>query len=1410
MGWLRVIILRHYFLMTASALSPSRSLRFAAGTVRLLLWLLLLAWLVLALAWGALHLFIVPRIEQWRPRIEMQATKALGVPVKIGAMSAQSEGLIPSFELKDVVLLDPQGREALRLPRVVAALSPRSVLQMGFDQLYLEGPVLDIRRTPDGRLWVGGLDLSANQDAAADPSGMDWFFSQPEFVIRHGTVRWTDEMVQPGRGAPPPLALSEVEFVLRNPSIALARRHQFRLDATPPTDWGQRFTLSARLREPALAKHSGDWQEWSGEVHADFANVDVSQLRRYVKLDTEVTQGRGALRAWAEVERGQIIGVVADLGLNEVQARLGAQLEPLALQSIGGRLTWHELPGGFEFSTAGLQFRTQDGLQWPGGNVALSHSNAQGNTPQGELRADKLDMAALAQVANRLPLGTATHALLGDFQPKGRVESLQASWAGPVAHLKELRAKGQVSQLALASRASTGTLTAAQALEARLPPGRPGLRGANIDFELTLAGGRAKIDMDKGSLDFPGAFEEASIPIDKLSAQTQWTVKDERIELSVDQIKIANADLQADGTAKWKTSDPAVSRSKSRFPGVLDLSANLSQADATLVHRYLPASIPKYVREYVRNAVTQGTLSAGKIRIKGDLFDLPYADPKLGEFRIAANIKNADFAYAPQHSNGAGAPTWPALTQLNGELVFDRVSMQVKGASARVNGFAGLQIAKAEASIPSLLQSPTVVVNGEARGPVNDVLAFVKTSPLAGMTNNVLGQATASGNADYRIRLNLPLAELEKTRVQGSITLPGNDVQFTPGTPMLARARGQVGFSEKGFQITDAQAAMLGGEIRFEGGSRAGTRTQPENVVSFSGQGTASSEGMRAAKELGFLSRMAQNLSGSTPYAATLTFRQGEPELAVKTSMQGMAVTLPPPLAKPPETVLPLRYENSLVRDPKTNALVPGQDQLWVDWGRVASVYFLRDVSGVDPRVIRGGIGMGLEPGETAPAPEEGVVANINLAKVDLDAWQRLAGAGAAKGGAGAESVGAKDADSDVAQSYLPTVMAVRARELKIEGRTLTNVVVGGSREGLTWRANLDANELSGYVELRQGTTANPGRVYARLSRLTLAPAQAAEVERILEEQPTNIPALDIVVDDFDFKGKKLGRVEIDAVNRAQRDSAAREWRLNRLAVTMPEASFTASGNWAAAGASAAVSSTPGMVPTAAPAASGRRRTLMNFKFDVEDSGALLKRMGMDGVVRRGKGRMEGQVSWLGSPFALDYPSMSGQFNINMAEGQFLKADPGLAKLLGVLSLQSLPRRLTLDFRDVFSDGFAFDFVRGDVRIEQGVAITNNLQMKGVNAAVLMEGRADIAKETQDLHVVVVPEINAGTASVIATVINPAIGLGTFLAQLILRGPLIEATKQEFQIDGSWTDPKITKLGRKPSPSSTTPEDNRQ
>ena len=38
---------------------------------------------------------------------------------------------------------------------------------------------------------------------------------------------------------------------------------------------------------------------------------------------------------------------------------------------------------------------------------------------------------------------------------------------------------------------------------------------------------------------------------------------------------------------------------------------------------------------------------------------------------------------------------------------------------------------------------------------------------------------------------------------------------------------------------------------------------------------------------------------------------------------------------------------------------------------------------------------------------------------------------------------------------------------------------------------------------------------------------------------------------------------------------------------------------------------------------------------------------------------------------------------------------------------------------------------------------------------------------------------------------------GTFLAQMFLRQPLIRAATQEFHIDGTWSDPRVTRVDRR-------------
>ncbi len=1356
--------------------------------LRGLLWLVATAWLLFGLSWGVLHGWIVPRIAEFRPQLEAQASRALGVPVRIGRITGKSLGAMPSFELHDVVLLDAHGREAVRLPHVLGALSPSSLWGLGFEQLVIERPEVDIRRAADGKIFVGGLDVSKDTETGHSAVA-DWLFSQTEFVVRGGTLRWTDEM----RPAPP-LALGQVDAVMRNGR----HRHLMRLDATPPAEWGERFSLRAIFRQPLLSRRSGDFLNWSGQVYGEFSRVDVSRVQQYAgleKLGIALNRGQGALRAWSDVSKGKVTGALVDVALRDVDARLGAKLEPLAFNTLAGRVAASQHAGGFDFSTEGLQFSTRDGLQWPGGNLALAHASGSRATPaHTTLKADRLDLAALARIAGRLPLEPSAHALVASLAPRGLVETLDARWQGPLDGPSAFAAKGRVADLSVAALpAATAASGAAAGSGAQAVPGRPGLSGATVDFNLTQDGGQAGVKMVKGALDLPGIFEESRLPLDQLSVQAQWKSAGEKIDLQLRDLKFENADAQGQAQVRWRTDDASAGPPEAgesadrRFPGILDLQGSLSRGDGSRVHRYLPLVLGDEVRHYVQGAVVKGQVSDVKFKVKGPVWHLPFADAALGEFQVSAKVRNGHLVYVPKALQPPGAAPWPALTELNGELLFSRASLDIKVASGKVAGLPGLQLLKGEARIADLEHQPAVEVAVDVKGALSDALGFVNTSPLGAMTEHALAGATASGAADYRFRLRLPIDDIDKSTVEGTVTLPGNDLRFLAQAPLLSQVKGVVNVTDQGFSVAGAQARLLGGEVRIDGGTRSlAPAAGPRTSVAFKAQGTVTADGLRQATELGLAPGVAAHISGSTAYSATLGFRQGMPEVMVSSSLQGMALNLPAPLAKTAEAALPLRFESQLVAS-SMDAGQRLQDQLSLSIGRVAAISYLRDLSGSGARVVRGSIAVGLDAGESTPAPENGVGAHVNLPVLDLDAWEVILGQ--ATGASVAQPAASAPAGLADAMGYLPNVMAIRAKELKAQGRSLHNVVAGASRDGLNWRANIDADELGGYLEFRQPGAQGAGRVFARLARLSLAASEASEVEAILDEQPASIPALDIVVEDLELRGKKLGRVEIEAINRvgAQAEGGVREWRLNKFNVILPEAVLTATGNWAALPAGS----------RAARPLNERRRASMDFRLEIADSGELLGRFGMKGVIRRGKGTLQGQVAWMGSPLSLDYPSLSGEFHVDVASGQFMKADPGIAKLLGVLSLQSLPRRLTLDFRDVFSQGFAFDFIRGDVTIRRGVAQTNNLQMSGVNAAVLMEGRAGIADETQSLKVVVVPEINAGTASLIATAINPVVGLGSFLAQMFLRRPLMEAATQEFQIDGSWYDPIITKVDRK-------------
>jgi uncharacterized protein YhdP len=262
-----------------------------------------------------------------------------------------------------------------------------------------------------------------------------------------------------------------------------------------------------------------------------------------------------------------------------------------------------------------------------------------------------------------------------------------------------------------------------------------------------------------------------------------------------------------------------------------------------------------------------------------------------------------------------------------------------------------------------------------------------------------------------------------------------------------------------------------------------------------------------------------------------------------------------------------------------------------------------------------------------------------------------------------------------------------------------------------------------------------------------------------------------VQIDHFTVGPLNLGQLVLQAAPEGA------TWALRKLDVRNPDGHFTAQGGW--------------------QLDQGKPRTQMAIRIEAQDIGRMLARLNRPEGVSGGTARLAGMVEWQGSPLRVDTASLSGRLSLEARGGRFTQLEPGIGKLFGILSLQALPRRVALDFRDVFSDGFAFDDIVANSVIDRGVMRTDDFRMVGSSAKVSMKGTVDVVHESQNLIVRVIPSITDSIA-VGTAIVNPLAGLIALIVGKALDNPLDRVIAFEYQVTGPWTDPVVAKVQKAP------------
>jgi len=786
---------------------------------------------------------------------------------------------------------------------------------------------------------------------------------------------------------------------------------------------------------------------------------------------------------------------------------------------------------------------------------------------------------------------------------------------------------------------------------------------------------------------------------------------------------------------------------------------------------------PHEITHWLTGALEAGTASDVAIRLRGDLAYFPFhgEHKAQGEFRVAGKLSDARLNYEPGYylhdgkefgKDGKPLPLWPQADHIKGSFVFERARMEIRGDTATT---AGVALNNVKAVIPDLsIHDSMLEIDGNAAGQMQEFLKYVTISPVLGWISHFTDETQATGNAKLALSLRIPLAHALDTKVNGTLTLANNDITLMNDLPVVQSSQGKIEFNERGVNLNQLSGNFLGGPVSITGGS------QKDNAIVVKLGGLMTADGFRQTYTMPAMQRLAEHFSGSTRYSGTITARDHQLTIAVDSSLNGLGLDLPAPLQKNAVDSMPVRFTLAAGLTPDAGGML--HDDIRITLGSTVAARYQRQKMSRQPwQLLRGGIGVNAP----APEPDSGTAFNINLRQFNVDNWLDFGDALAGKGASNVASAASANANEDAAdftQYVLPDAIAARASELIIGGRKLENIVVGVTHQKGNWQASIDSTQANGYLTWAEPSTgAGLGKVTARLSSLVIPESASGDVQELLDGKSSaaTIPALDVVVDRFELFNKPLGRLELQA-NNVQLPSA-REWRVSKLSLANADGELNGSGKWVSKG--------------------GVHDTTLNFNLGIHDAGKLLERFGYVDTVKGGKGSLKGDIAWKGLPYSLDLPSLAGDITLNVEKGQFLKQDPGAAKLLGVLSLQALPRLLKLDFHDVFSEGLAFDGITANAAIQRGIVRTDNLKMHGVAATVLMDGSADIANETTNLHVVVIPQVNLGTAPLVyALAVNPVIGLGSFLAQLFLSAPVMKALTYHMQVSGPWKAPVVTKL----------------
>ena len=740
-------------------------------------------------------------------------------------------------------------------------------------------------------------------------------------------------------------------------------------------------------------------------------------------------------------------------------------------------------------------------------------------------------------------------------------------------------------------------------------------------------------------------------------------------------------------------------------------------------------------KNYLTNSLQQGQIKKAQVLWSGAINAFPF-EQNQGVFQAQIQVTNGKLKFARQ---------WPALTHFDVGLLFENSSLTMTSQKGRL---LDVGLTDLSATIPELAANAVLTIDASAQASGQQVTDLMQQSSLANTLGKTLQQVKVSGSLKTQLNLHIPLSG-KNIEVKGEVLLAENEVELPNLNVLLEKTTGTVSFINNKVMASGLQAQLLKQPIQLGlTGSKQNNGYQTDINIKGDWQATpllgSFSEGLN------------KYLSGSSSWTAdialTLPTQGYEYSAQIFSNLTQLSSDLPAPFFKTSKQSLPLLITSqgneqassikvTLGQDVEFNGNLPHQD---MQFSRAHLAIGQSDL-----------MGMGL-----------GFSISSNMSELNVSTWYEVVNT----------LINDLSHSNNKPLLEAPKRIFINADTALIASQRLTGLEVVAKNTSDSWLFDVNAKETRMEVALYKDWLNKGIAINADFIELTKWQDTQLINSKTLSNAPlkfatniTSLPPISFSCTRCQFMNNNLGKIDVNL------SRSATGMKIDQVRLNNDHGLFYGSGDWFLI--------------------NGKSSTRLKGEFSSSDLGAFLKGFKVDSGIKDSQASSKFDLSWKRAPYEFNFDSLNGQIDWRLTDGYLTEVSDQGSRIFSLLSLDSLVRKLQLDFRDIFAKGFFYDKINGSFQLENGIAYTQDTLVDGGAGEITMQGFTDLNAQELNYQIEFAPNVTSSLPVIVAWMVNPATALAALaLDQMLTSAKVISNIK--FSLTGTLDEPQLTELGR--------------